>query len=89
MRVGPFSNIRPGSVLDRDAKVGAFVETKNTHIGTEAAIPHMAYVGDSEVTAGSSIVAGSVLSRECAAPATVSDITSDSQDDTLNPEADQ
>lgn len=89
VRVGPFSNIRPGSVLDRDAKVGAFVETKNTHIGTEAAIPHMAYVGDSEVTAGSSIVAGSVLSRECAAPATVSDITSDSQDDTLNPEADQ
>ena len=89
VRVRPFSNIRPGSVLDRDAKVGAFVETKNTHIGTEAAIPHMAYVGDSEVTAGSSIVAGSVLSRECAAPATVSDITSDSQDDTLNPEADQ
>jgi len=42
VRVGPFSNIRPGSVLDRDAKVGAFVETKNTHIGTEAAIPHMA-----------------------------------------------
>ncbi|GAE69064.1 N-acetylglucosamine-1-phosphate uridyltransferase [Cutibacterium acnes JCM 18909] len=39
VRVGPFSNIRPGSVLDRDAKVGAFVETKNTHIGTEAAIP--------------------------------------------------
>ena len=88
-RVGPFSNIRPGSVLDRDAKVGAFVEAKNTHVGTEAAIPHMAYVGDSEVIAGSSVVAGSVLSREYAAPATNSDVTSDSQDDTPTPEADQ
>lgn len=89
VRIGPFSNVRPGSVLERDSRVGAFVETKNTHLGTSAAIPHVAYVGDSEVPAGSSVAAGSVLSRGSRAPATDSDTPSDSQDDIPTPEADK
>ncbi|MEJ2085759.1 MAG: hypothetical protein P8Y44_08785 [Acidobacteriota bacterium] len=48
-RVGPFARLRPGSVLVRQAKVGNFVETKNSllHAGVKAG--HLAYIGDAEV----------------------------------------
>jgi len=47
--VGPFSYIRPGSDVGEEAKVGNFVELKNTKLGKKSKVPHLSYVGDSEV----------------------------------------
>jgi bifunctional UDP-N-acetylglucosamine pyrophosphorylase/glucosamine-1-phosphate N-acetyltransferase len=47
--VGPFAYLRPGSVLRGGAKVGTFVEVKNSDIGAGAKIPHLSYIGDADV----------------------------------------
>jgi bifunctional UDP-N-acetylglucosamine pyrophosphorylase / glucosamine-1-phosphate N-acetyltransferase len=47
--VGPFAYLRPGTVLRAGAKVGTFVEVKNSDIGERAKIPHLSYIGDADV----------------------------------------
>ena len=56
--MGPFSRIRPGSEIGEDARVGNFVETKNTilHRGVKAL--HLSYLGDAEIGAEANIGAG-------------------------------
>jgi bifunctional UDP-N-acetylglucosamine pyrophosphorylase/glucosamine-1-phosphate N-acetyltransferase len=61
--VGPFAYLRPGASLMADAKAGAFVEIKNSQIGQGAKVPHLAYVGDAEVGAGSNLGAGTVTAN--------------------------
>ena len=61
--VGPFSYLRPGTELGADAKIGAFVETKNARIGDGAKVPHLTYAGDVEIGEGSNIGAGSVFAN--------------------------
>lgn len=57
-RVGPFSRLRPGSVIGEDARIGNFVETKNTTVGKGAKAQHLAYLGDTDVGPGANIGAG-------------------------------
>ncbi|MGV0624675.1 bifunctional UDP-N-acetylglucosamine diphosphorylase/glucosamine-1-phosphate N-acetyltransferase GlmU [Mycolicibacter minnesotensis] len=59
--VGPFSYLRPGTVLGADGKLGAFVETKNSTIGTGTKVPHLTYVGDADIGDHSNIGASSVF----------------------------
>ena len=59
-QIGPFAHLRPGATLRKGAKAGAFVEIKSSEIGEEAKVPHLAYVGDAEVGAGSNVGAGTV-----------------------------
>ncbi|MGH3958364.1 bifunctional UDP-N-acetylglucosamine diphosphorylase/glucosamine-1-phosphate N-acetyltransferase GlmU [Mycobacterium sp.] len=59
--VGPFSYLRPGTVLGADGKLGAFVETKNSTIGTGTKVPHLTYVGDADIGEHSNIGASSVF----------------------------
>ncbi len=47
--VGPFAYLRPGTVVRAGAKVGTFVEVKNSDIGAGAKIPHLSYIGDADV----------------------------------------
>jgi bifunctional UDP-N-acetylglucosamine pyrophosphorylase/glucosamine-1-phosphate N-acetyltransferase len=47
--VGPFAYLRPGTVVREGAKVGTFVEVKNSDIGAGAKVPHLSYLGDTEV----------------------------------------
>jgi bifunctional UDP-N-acetylglucosamine pyrophosphorylase / glucosamine-1-phosphate N-acetyltransferase len=61
--VGPFAYLRPGAQLDPGAKAGAFVEVKNSRIGEGAKVPHLAYVGDAEVGAGSNLGAGTITAN--------------------------
>jgi bifunctional UDP-N-acetylglucosamine pyrophosphorylase/glucosamine-1-phosphate N-acetyltransferase len=58
--VGPYASLRPGTVLEKGAKVGTFVETKNTTLGEGAKAPHLTYLGDATVGARSNIGAGSI-----------------------------
>ena len=59
--VGPFSYLRPGTALGADGKLGAFVETKNSTIGTGTKVPHLTYVGDADIGEHSNIGASSVF----------------------------
>jgi bifunctional UDP-N-acetylglucosamine pyrophosphorylase/glucosamine-1-phosphate N-acetyltransferase len=61
--VGPFAYLRPGAVLEQGAKAGTFVEVKNSRIGEGAKVPHLAYVGDAEVGAGSNLGAGTITAN--------------------------
>jgi bifunctional UDP-N-acetylglucosamine pyrophosphorylase/glucosamine-1-phosphate N-acetyltransferase len=61
--VGPFAYLRPGAELGAGAKAGTFVEIKNSKIGEGAKVPHLAYVGDAEVGAGSNLGAGSITAN--------------------------
>ena len=59
-QVGPYARLRPGAELSAKAKVGNFVEVKNSHFGEGAKANHLAYVGDAEIGAGSNIGAGTI-----------------------------
>jgi bifunctional UDP-N-acetylglucosamine pyrophosphorylase/glucosamine-1-phosphate N-acetyltransferase len=61
--IGPFAYLRPGAVLEPGAKAGTFVEIKNSRIGEGAKVPHLAYVGDAEVGAGSNLGAGTITAN--------------------------
>jgi bifunctional UDP-N-acetylglucosamine pyrophosphorylase / glucosamine-1-phosphate N-acetyltransferase len=61
--VGPFAYLRPGAALAQGAKAGTFVEIKNSRIGEGAKVPHLAYVGDAEVGAGSNLGAGTITAN--------------------------
>jgi len=56
--VGPYSRLRPGTVLEEDVRVGNFVETKNSRLGKGVKALHLAYLGDADVGAGANIGAG-------------------------------
>ena len=59
--VGPFAYLRPGTRLARGSKVGTFVETKNASLGEGSKIPHLSYVGDATIGAGTNIGAATVF----------------------------
>jgi bifunctional UDP-N-acetylglucosamine pyrophosphorylase / glucosamine-1-phosphate N-acetyltransferase len=61
--VGPFAYLRPGAVLREGAKAGTFVEVKNSEIGAGTKVPHLAYVGDAEIGAGSNLGAGTITAN--------------------------
>jgi len=58
--IGPYARIRPGVTLQEGAKIGNFVEIKNSSIGKGSKVNHLSYVGDAEVSAGVNIGAGTV-----------------------------
>lgn len=62
-RVGPFAYLRPGARLEPGAKAGTFVEIKNSIVGEGAKVPHLSYVGDAEIGAGSNIGAGNITAN--------------------------
>lgn len=62
-QVGPFAYLRPGAELAAGAKVGTFVEVKNSRLGAGAKVPHLSYVGDAEVGEGANLGAGTVVAN--------------------------
>jgi bifunctional UDP-N-acetylglucosamine pyrophosphorylase/glucosamine-1-phosphate N-acetyltransferase len=61
--VGPFAYLRPGTVMEAGSKAGASVEIKNSHIGKGAKVPHLSYVGDADIGAGSNLGAGTITAN--------------------------
>lgn len=59
-RVGPFANVRPGTKISENARIGNFVEVKNSEIGKNVSIAHLSYIGDSEVGESANIGAGTI-----------------------------
>jgi bifunctional UDP-N-acetylglucosamine pyrophosphorylase/glucosamine-1-phosphate N-acetyltransferase len=61
--VGPFAYLRPDAVLAEGAKAGTFVEIKNSNIGKGTKVPHLSYVGDTDVGEGTNIGAGNITAN--------------------------
>jgi bifunctional UDP-N-acetylglucosamine pyrophosphorylase/glucosamine-1-phosphate N-acetyltransferase len=60
VKIGPFSRLRPQTVIGREASVGNFVEIKNSLIGEHSRANHLAYIGDSEIGKEVTIGAGTI-----------------------------
>jgi len=58
--VGPFSRLRPGCRLGPDSKAGSFVEMKKTIVGRGSKVPHLSYMGDTEIGEDANVGAGSI-----------------------------
>jgi bifunctional UDP-N-acetylglucosamine pyrophosphorylase/glucosamine-1-phosphate N-acetyltransferase len=61
--VGPFAYLRPGTVLREGAKAGTFVEIKNSDVGAGSKVPHLSYIGDTEIGEGTNIGAGTITAN--------------------------
>ncbi len=59
-QVGPFSRLRPGTILRPGSKVGNFVEMKNTDFGSGSKAQHLSYLGDSLVGEKVNVGAGTI-----------------------------
>jgi bifunctional UDP-N-acetylglucosamine pyrophosphorylase / glucosamine-1-phosphate N-acetyltransferase len=61
--IGPFTYLRPGTVVRAGAKVGTFVEVKNSDIGEGAKVPHLSYIGDADVGDRSNLGASTITAN--------------------------
>jgi bifunctional UDP-N-acetylglucosamine pyrophosphorylase/glucosamine-1-phosphate N-acetyltransferase len=61
--VGPFSYLRPGTILGANGKIGTFSETKNAVIGAGTKLAHFNYVGDAEVGEKGNLGAGVITAN--------------------------
>lgn len=58
--IGPYARIRPGTQIDKNAKIGNFVETKKSHIGEGSKVNHLSYIGDAKIGKNVNIGAGTI-----------------------------
>jgi bifunctional UDP-N-acetylglucosamine pyrophosphorylase/glucosamine-1-phosphate N-acetyltransferase len=61
--VGPFAYLRPAAHIGEGAKIGTFVEVKNSEIGAGAKVPHLSYLGDADVGDGANVAAGNITAN--------------------------
>ncbi|MEG0969683.1 MAG: bifunctional UDP-N-acetylglucosamine diphosphorylase/glucosamine-1-phosphate N-acetyltransferase GlmU [Acidaminococcaceae bacterium] len=48
---GPYVHLRPDTVIHDAVKIGNFVEVKNSQVGQGTKLPHLTYIGDSDIGA--------------------------------------
>ncbi|POC77290.1 bifunctional UDP-N-acetylglucosamine diphosphorylase/glucosamine-1-phosphate N-acetyltransferase GlmU, partial [Vibrio vulnificus] len=58
--VGPFAQLRPGSQLGAEVKVGNFVEVKKAELKDGAKVSHLSYIGDAVIGERTNIGCGSI-----------------------------
>lgn len=59
--VGPFAYIRPGNKIGKYARIGDFVEMKNSNFGDHSKASHLTYVGDGDVGSNVNLGCGVVF----------------------------
>ena len=63
VNIGPYSHIRPGSIISSNSKVGNFVEIKNSHLSQSVKVNHLSYVGDTKIGKFTNIGAGTITAN--------------------------
>ena len=58
--LGPYVHIRPGTTIGENVKIGNFVEVKNSTVGEGSKLPHLQYIGDTDMGSGVNIGCGTV-----------------------------
>jgi bifunctional UDP-N-acetylglucosamine pyrophosphorylase / glucosamine-1-phosphate N-acetyltransferase len=61
--IGPFAYLRPGARIGEGAKIGSFVEVKNSTVGRGAKVPHLSYIGDADIGEHTNIGAGNITAN--------------------------
>jgi bifunctional UDP-N-acetylglucosamine pyrophosphorylase/glucosamine-1-phosphate N-acetyltransferase len=61
--VGPFAYLRPGTVLREGSKAGTFVEIKNSDVGAGSKVPHLSYIGDTDIGEGTNLGAATITAN--------------------------
>jgi bifunctional UDP-N-acetylglucosamine pyrophosphorylase / glucosamine-1-phosphate N-acetyltransferase len=59
-RIGPFTRLRPETVLGAQSHIGNFVEIKKSQVGEGSKINHLSYIGDTSVGCNVNIGAGTI-----------------------------
>ena len=57
---GPYVHLRPDTVISDNVKIGNFVEVKNSTVGVGSKLPHLTYIGDSDIGSGVNMGCGCI-----------------------------
>jgi bifunctional UDP-N-acetylglucosamine pyrophosphorylase/glucosamine-1-phosphate N-acetyltransferase len=60
VRIGPFSHLRPGAVIEAEVNLGNYAEVKNSRVGSGTQMHHFGYVGDADIGQRVNIGAGTI-----------------------------
>ncbi len=60
---GPFVKIRPGTEIAEDVHIGSFAELVRTKVGKNSKVPHVSYLGDTEIGEDANIGAGTITAN--------------------------
>ena len=58
--IGPFSHLRPGTIVESEVHIGNYAEVKASRIGKGSKMGHFSYMGDAEVGSNVNIGAGTI-----------------------------
>ncbi len=58
--IGPFARLRPGANIGKNARIGNYVEVKNSNIGQGSKVNHFGYVGDCDMGEGVNFSCGAI-----------------------------
>jgi len=60
---GPFAKLRPGTEIAEDVHVGSFAELVRTRVGRGSKVPHVSYLGDTDLGEDANIGAGTITAN--------------------------
>jgi bifunctional UDP-N-acetylglucosamine pyrophosphorylase/glucosamine-1-phosphate N-acetyltransferase len=60
---GPFAKLRPGTQIEEDVHIGSFAELVRTRVGRRSRVPHVSYLGDTDLGADANIGAGTITAN--------------------------
>ena len=58
--IGPFARLRPGTIIEKNTKIGNFVEVKKSTLKKNSKVNHLSYIGDSIIGKSANIGAGTI-----------------------------
>lgn len=57
---GPYVNLRPNARIANGCKIGNYIEVKNSNVGEGSKLPHLSYIGDSDIGSRVNLGCGTV-----------------------------
>ncbi len=60
---GPFAKLRPGTVIGDDVHIGSFAELVRSKVGRGSRVPHVSYLGDTDLGEDANIGAGTITAN--------------------------
>jgi bifunctional UDP-N-acetylglucosamine pyrophosphorylase/glucosamine-1-phosphate N-acetyltransferase len=60
---GPFVKLRPGTEIADDVHIGSFAELVRTRVGRGSKVPHLSYLGDTDLGEDANIGAGTITAN--------------------------
>ena len=58
--MGPYVHLRPATKIAKGVKIGNFVEVKNSTVGEGSKLPHLSYIGDTDIGSGVNMGCGTI-----------------------------